>query len=221
MRCCSVTIRGSDRGKVLIVRTSGKQVRGSRCAAPPQSLSCTVLASPVLVLVFLDSGMHIRVRVDATMGVGRTTGELSLQTLQVRCRRAVLELTSDLCLLCLSPASAHGGAPSRTCGAAWGNLAAPLELVFLPGTHSSARIAAMRIRHHVLGARTVMRHARAGGRCRLYLRISVQRQTIFVLRHEIGSAARHGLRNDSSAAAASRYTFGANPGASSRVCIAA
>ena len=110
-------------------------------------------ASPVLVFIFFDAGIAVRVRRrdaargdTATVGVGRTTGELSLQTLQVRCRRAVLELTSDLCLLCLSPASAHGVAPSRTCGAAWGNLGAPLDLVFLPGTHSSARIAQMLIR---------------------------------------------------------------------------
>lgn len=131
------------------------------------------------------------------MGVGRTTGEFSLQTLQVRCRRAVLELTSDFCLLCLSPTSAHGGAPSRTCGAAWGNLAAPLELVFLPGTHSSARIAAMRRRRHVLAAGTPTRHARSWGLRRLYLRISVHKQTIFVPRHENLRAARHGLRRDS------------------------
>ncbi len=205
VRCCWVTTRGSDRP------STGQTSEGEPHRGSPSVVQCTVLASPVLVLVFLDSGMHIRVRVDATMGVGRTTGEFLLQTLQVRCRRAVLELTSDLCLLCLSPASAHGGAPSRTCGAAWGNLAAPLELVFLPGTHSSARIAAMRIRHHVSVAGAPARHARGRGRRCLYLQISVHRQTIFVPRHEnyvlrvMGTGAHRGqLREDFSAAAASR-----------------
>lgn len=90
-------------------------------------------------------------------------------------------------------------------------MAAPLELVFLPGTHSSARIAAMRRRHHVSVPGERARHAREKGRRSLYLQKSVHRQTIFMLRHEnyvlrvMGSDALRGqFRNHFNAAAASR-----------------
>src|SRR6185312_5783727 len=49
---------------------------------------------------------------------GTGSRQLALEPLEVGLRGAVLKLTSNLGLLCLSPAAAHGGTPSRNNGAA-------------------------------------------------------------------------------------------------------
>ncbi|GKT31566.1 Phosphoribosylformylglycinamidine cyclo-ligase like protein, partial [Aduncisulcus paluster] len=48
----------------------------------------------------------------------RSAGKFTAELLEIRVRRAVFQLASNLGLLCLCPAAAHGGTPSRNSGAA-------------------------------------------------------------------------------------------------------
>lgn len=61
-------------------------------------------------------GVAVAVQIVGSIGCGAR--QLALKPLEVGLGRAVLEFSSNLGLLCLSPAAAHGGTPSRNNGAA-------------------------------------------------------------------------------------------------------
>src|SRR6202008_3402642 len=73
------------------------------------------LATPVVVVIRrVVSGVVV-----GLFGfVGTGPGQLALEPLEVGLRGAVFKFSSNLGLLCLSPAAAHGGTPSRNNGAA-------------------------------------------------------------------------------------------------------
>ena len=83
-------------------RVSGRQAIGKS------------LASPVVSVVQRFVGVAVEM-----IGVGGIRScQLLLKSLEVGLRRAVFKFSSNLGLLCLRPAAAHGGTPSRNNGAA-------------------------------------------------------------------------------------------------------
>jgi len=80
-----------------------------------------VWATPVFVIVVFPRVVAVQiVVVDHIVGfIGASSRQLALKPLEVGLWRAVFELSRNLRLLCLSPAAAHGGTPSRNNGAAY------------------------------------------------------------------------------------------------------
>src|SRR6185312_5068736 len=83
---------------------------------------------------------------------GTGSRQLALEPLEVGLRGAVLKFTSNLGLLCLSPAAAHGGTPSRNNGAAQLTGGSDLCVIYCPANTLPCP-ASVRWQAHRLNAR--------------------------------------------------------------------